>query len=106
MAQKSFFNWHLKHKSLILFNLVIYSFIYQFINVINLSILLCVCRNRKARAYSDRTITLTLPAGVSATDISWLSMFCVAYDHDFGNVRFPADLNVPPYQEVGKFRKL
>lgn len=58
--------------------------------------------DRKALAYSVRDITLTLPSSISATDLKWLSMFCIAYNHNFGEVTFPANLNVPPSMEVGK----
>ena len=53
--------------------------------------------DRKAGAYADRDIVLTLPSTISATDLKWLSMFCVDYSHDFGNVKFPSELNVPPH---------
>jgi len=46
---------------------------------------------------------LTLPDTMSVTDLKWLSMFCISYAHDFGNVKFPANLNVPPYSEIGKY---
>lgn len=58
---------------------------------------------RKARAYSDEDIMLILPETISATDLKWLSIYCITYKHNFGEVFFPADVNVPPYMEIGEF---
>ncbi|XP_067929644.1 protein Skeletor, isoforms B/C-like isoform X1 [Watersipora subatra] len=51
----------------------------------------------KAGRYNAKTITLTLPSSISATDLTWLSMFCITYSHNFGEVVFPETLNVPPH---------
>jgi hypothetical protein len=29
-------------------------------------------------------------------DIDWLAVWCVQYRHNFGHVRIPKDLDVPP----------
>lgn len=55
------------------------------------------CRDRKATQYADRDVLLTLPSAISATELKWLSMFCISYSHNFGEVTFPDDLNVPPH---------
>ncbi|XP_067928629.1 protein Skeletor, isoforms B/C-like [Watersipora subatra] len=53
--------------------------------------------DKKATQYSDRDIMLTLPSTISAIELKWLSMFCISYSHNFGEVTFPDDLNVPPH---------
>ena len=60
------------------------------------------CSDRKAKRYNSDTIILNLPDNISATDLKWLSMFCITYTHDFGNVQFPANLNVPPKIDASK----
>ncbi|XP_067933767.1 protein Skeletor, isoforms B/C-like isoform X1 [Watersipora subatra] len=51
----------------------------------------------KAGRYNSKDITLTLPSTISATDLKWLSMFCISYSHNFGEVVFPSNLNVPAH---------
>ena len=55
------------------------------------------CSDTKAGRYSSENITLTLPPTISATDLKWLSMYCITYTHNFGEVTFPDTLNVPPH---------
>lgn len=47
-------------------------------------------------AYSGQDITLTLPASMSVTELRWLSIYCIQLSINFGEVFFPANLNVPP----------
>jgi len=58
------------------------------------------------RGYEGQDVTLTLPNDLTVFNITWLSMYCITYTHNFGQVNFPAaaQLNVPPYipGQVGK----
>ena len=58
--------------------------------------------DRKAEAYSNKDIILTLPSNISIYNIKWLSMYCISYRHNFGEVFFPENLTVPAYFESGK----
>ena len=58
--------------------------------------------DRKAEAYSNKDIILTLPSNISIYNIKWLSMYCISYRHNFGEVFFPENLAVPVYVEPGK----
>ena len=57
---------------------------------------------RRAGAYSNKDIILTLPPNISIHNLRWLSMYCITYNHNFGEVFFPRNLNVPAYVEPGK----
>ncbi|XP_066292942.1 protein Skeletor, isoforms B/C-like [Branchiostoma lanceolatum] len=46
--------------------------------------------------YTGQTITIRLPGDVTVYDIKWLSMWCIRFSANFGEVFIPADLNVPP----------
>ncbi|KAG8175030.1 hypothetical protein JTE90_003214 [Oedothorax gibbosus] len=50
---------------------------------------------KKLHGYQGEDIELRLPEGVTVFDIDWLAMFCIAYQQNFGDVRFPRSLNVP-----------
>ena len=54
-------------------------------------------------SYTNKDITLTLPSTLSFTNLKWLSLWCRRFTQDFGNVFFPADLNVPPSMEISKY---
>lgn len=47
-------------------------------------------------AYDNKTLTLKLPGDLEATDVFWLSVFCIPYGISFAHVYLPyKDLNVP-----------
>ncbi|XP_012542491.1 protein Skeletor, isoforms B/C [Monomorium pharaonis] len=48
------------------------------------------------RAYQGEDIEIVLPGNLTVYDISWLSVWCVEYRHNFGHVLIPKDLDVPP----------
>lgn len=48
------------------------------------------------RRYDRKTIVLTLPADLTVFDIGHFGVWCEAFTVDFGHVRMPAGLNVPP----------
>ena len=48
------------------------------------------------KRYSSKTIVITLPGDQTVFDIDYLSVWCRAFNANFGNVRIPRSLNVPP----------
>ncbi|XP_065349564.1 protein Skeletor, isoforms B/C-like [Cloeon dipterum] len=48
------------------------------------------------RKYNGETIVIQLPKPLTVYNIEWLVMWCIKYKHNFGYVRIPKDLNVPP----------
>ncbi|ROT74514.1 DOMON domain-containing protein, partial [Penaeus vannamei] len=48
------------------------------------------------KRYSGKTIVITLPGDQTVFDIDHLSVWCRAFFADFGHVRVPKNLNVPP----------
>ncbi|XP_055849436.1 protein Skeletor, isoforms B/C isoform X2 [Episyrphus balteatus] len=48
------------------------------------------------RRYDRKTIVLTLPADLTIFDIGHFGVWCEAFTVDFGHVRIPDGLNVPP----------
>jgi len=55
--------------------------------------------DRRLAAYSDDTIVLTLPKGLSfVDDVKYVSMYCILYTANFGDIRIPEALNVPEFQ--------
>jgi len=49
-------------------------------------------------AYTGQTITLRLPGDLTVNDIDWLAMWCDEFQHNFGHVSIPKDLDdVPPF---------
>lgn len=48
------------------------------------------------RRYDTKTLVLTLPGDLTVFDVEWLSVWCKAYGIDFGHIRIPKNLNVPP----------
>ncbi|GBP44118.1 hypothetical protein EVAR_81439_1 [Eumeta japonica] len=48
------------------------------------------------RGYQGEDIEIQLPGKMTAYDIDWLAVWCVAYKHNFGHVYLPKDLDVPP----------
>lgn len=48
------------------------------------------------KRYDGKTIVITLPDHLTVFDIDYLSVWCKAFFSDFGNVKIPDTLNVPP----------
>lgn len=48
------------------------------------------------RGYQGEDIEIQLPGNLTVYDIDWLAVWCVAYQHNFGHVFIPDDLDVPP----------
>jgi len=48
------------------------------------------------RRYDAKTLVLTLPGELTVFDIDWISVWCRAFTIDFGHIRIPKTLNVPP----------
>lgn len=48
------------------------------------------------RRYENKTIVLTLPADLTVFEIGHFGIWCEAFAVDFGHVRIPKDINVPP----------
>lgn len=48
------------------------------------------------RRYERKTIVLTLPEDLTIFDIGHFGVWCEAFTVDFGHVRLPEGLNVPP----------
>ena len=51
---------------------------------------------RLRRPYLGEDIELQLPNDLTVHNIDWLAMYCIKYDHNFGHVMIPKDLDVPP----------
>jgi len=47
--------------------------------------------------YQGEDVELTLPGALTFNDIDYLSIWCVAFQENFGHVLIPKDLNVPEY---------
>ncbi|TRY81057.1 hypothetical protein TCAL_09448 [Tigriopus californicus] len=52
--------------------------------------------NEPLKKYGKKTLVVVLPSDITVFDIDWLSIWCVAFFVDFGSIRIPKDLNVPP----------
>ncbi|XP_068084801.1 protein Skeletor, isoforms D/E-like [Anabrus simplex] len=48
------------------------------------------------RKYDHKTIVLTLPKDMTVYDIGHFGVWCEAFTVDFGHIRIPRNLNVPP----------
>lgn len=48
------------------------------------------------RRYDHKTIVLTLPGDLTVFDIGHFGVWCEAFTVDFGHIRVPEGLNVPP----------
>lgn len=48
------------------------------------------------RGYQGEDIEIQLPGSLTVYDIDWLAVWCVEYQHNFGHVYLPKDLDVPP----------
>jgi len=49
---------------------------------------------------TGKDIILTLPSTLSFTSLKWFSVWCRLANQNFADVKFPANLNVPPALEV------
>lgn len=48
------------------------------------------------RRYRRKTVVLTLPGDLTVFDIDYFGIWCEAFAVDFGHIRIPKNLNVPP----------
>lgn len=48
------------------------------------------------RRYDKKTIVLTLPGDLTVFDIGHFGVWCEAFTVDFGHVKIPDSVNVPP----------
>lgn len=46
--------------------------------------------------YDRKTIVLTLPGDLTIFDIGHFGVWCEAFTVDFGHVKIPSSINVPP----------
>lgn len=46
--------------------------------------------------YEKKTIVLTLPGDITIFDIGHFGVWCEAFTVDFGHVKIPSNINVPP----------
>ncbi|ODM99818.1 Protein Skeletor, isoforms D/E [Orchesella cincta] len=53
------------------------------------------CRNLQ-RAYRNDDITITLPRRLRVYDLEAFSVYCFQYCHNFGYVKIPRDIRIPP----------
>ncbi|XP_049956274.1 protein Skeletor, isoforms D/E-like [Schistocerca serialis cubense] len=53
-------------------------------------------REEPLRRYDHKTLVLTLPADLTVHEIGHFGVWCEAFAVDFGHVRVPANMNVPP----------
>lgn len=47
--------------------------------------------------YDGVDVELTLPGKLTFNDIDYLSIYCIAFEEDFGHVLFPGNLDLPEY---------
>ncbi|XP_074594209.1 protein Skeletor, isoforms B/C-like [Brevipalpus obovatus] len=50
----------------------------------------------KIHGYAGADVYLRLPRGLTVMDIDWFGLYCITYREDFGHVKIPKNLNVPP----------
>ncbi|KAF6210117.1 hypothetical protein GE061_015873 [Apolygus lucorum] len=48
------------------------------------------------KGYLGEDIEIQLPGNLTVYDIDWLAVWCIQYQHNFGHVNMPKDLDVPP----------
>lgn len=48
------------------------------------------------RRYDRKTVVLTLPGDLTVYDIGHFGIWCEAFTVDFGHIKIPSTLNVPP----------
>lgn len=53
--------------------------------------------------YQGKNLVLTLPSGKTLRDVKWLSVWCRAFDVNFGEVTFPDRLDYPRPQKIDAF---
>ncbi|XP_023219736.1 protein Skeletor, isoforms B/C-like [Centruroides sculpturatus] len=50
----------------------------------------------KLKGYTGKDVLLTLPGNLTIFDIEWFGLYCIMFSENFGHVRIPRDINVPP----------
>lgn len=58
-------------------------------------------RSVKLGSYSDATIEITLPSGMTVSSLAWLSVWCRRFTQNFGHVTFPDGFVAPAEQNLG-----
>ncbi|XP_045115427.1 protein Skeletor, isoforms B/C-like isoform X1 [Portunus trituberculatus] len=48
------------------------------------------------KKYSGKTIVITLPGELTVFDVDYLGVWCRAFSANFGHIRLPSTLNIPP----------
>ena len=48
------------------------------------------------KKYDSKTIVITLPGDLTVFDVDYLGVWCRAFSANFGHIRLPRTLNVPP----------
>ena len=55
-----------------------------------------VCSTEPVGRYTDETIVITLPAGITVFEVRWLSVWCDRFTVDFGHVMWDNNNILPP----------
>ena len=55
------------------------------------------------QSYNGKDIVLTLPSGKTLKDVRWLSVWCRAFDVNFGEISFPRNLDYPRPRKIDPF---
>lgn len=55
------------------------------------------------KSYDRKDIVLTLPQGKHVRDLKWVSVWCRAFEVNFGEVTFPDRVDYPRPQKIGSF---
>lgn len=50
---------------------------------------------RLKKGYKGTDMTLRLPGSASFTDFDWFSVYCIRFEENFGDVKFPRNMNLP-----------
>jgi hypothetical protein len=50
--------------------------------------------------YDGQTVVIELPGDLTVFDIDWFSVWCRQFEVDFGHIKIPKNLNVPPSLKV------
>ena len=52
------------------------------------------------QGYDKQDIELLLPADLTWKDVDYLSVFCIAFNHNFGYIQIPKNIEFVEYQQV------
>ena len=55
------------------------------------------------QSYRKKDLVLTLPGGRTLRDLKWISVWCRAFDVNFGEVNLPDRLKYPRPQKIQSF---